>query len=216
MEGMCRFRWWNEGKLKKEQNFYIEDSIRGTIDYIYNETGQLTAQKGEGCFEDHPESFFFYDENDLLTMRVNHFTDGFSVIVSNYDSLGRLKEKLAFYDLDSIVDSKEIHHYNDASAYPKATEFISEDGRTSYHYYYDEFKNELYSIREGTTGAIREGHHYKYNKYGDVAEEFFPSQNRTRIYKYEYDERGNWIILYTFIDGVKKQTQIREIEYKSD
>jgi hypothetical protein len=225
------------GKLKKgiklsdslfHDHFFSYDE-NGNIDHMidFNPDGTTNckyfAEKDHG--NNHFESVFArfdhamrMDKKTFLIESVQYPSGEFCAMSYKYDSIGRPVEETIFDLMGQVLNTIAIKR--DGTGH--FVEYAGADGSVDrYHY---ENNGNLTRWSSGTPDGNTTITTYKYDHFGDVAEEyvdnFFKSSYKYHIehntYQYQYDTHGNWTERTDFEHDIPVRLVIRTIVYASD
>lgn len=187
------YKYNDSGKLIEVRNFNSKDEFRGKTIYRIDDKGNLI------------ETSDFNAEGQFMGKIIYTRDDkGNAVETNSYDSMGSLNSKFKFkYDRKGRV--LESIYYGHGGELEEET-YIKYDGKGK--------KTEVKVITEGS--VIIKNLKYE-NKEKDELTAMIKFENylimSKTIYKYKYDENGNWIEKISIEDEKPKIIQEREFEY---
>ncbi|MFT4661894.1 MAG: hypothetical protein ACI8XB_002175 [Patiriisocius sp.] len=215
IEGNCKRKWFKENLLIKEESFGENDSVLGSVRFLYDKNNLKIALLSDGIYINGTTEYFVYDQNELTIIwyrkHSKHAIDMISTY--EYDSIGRPIKEVQWEIPDSNSTVVKKYMYDGSSPYPIKKEF--NDGVKSgiSEYSWNQAKNEM---TQKMTSSISKDRQIltKYGQFGDVIENSYSEGGLSTIYTYIYDERGNWIVRYQFgYDGKEHITTYRKIIY---
>jgi len=215
-----RYYYFNEKGVKIEEGEYdFHGQIQRKKLYKYNENGNLIETKDFNLKDEYIGKTIYKTDDNKNLIETNDFNskDEFigktlyirddkenAIETNSYDSKGNLYSKLkSEYDTKGRV--LEVISYGLENKLKEKT-YIKYDG-----------KGRIIEIKVITDGSVIIKNFNYENKEKDdltlmVKYEDYLTMSKT-IYRYKYDENGNWIQKISIEDGKPKIIEEREIEY---
>jgi len=230
----CSFKYNEAGRIIEENEFYAGGNGDNKVIYIYNEKGQLIEENHVSTNTGrHNNYIFHFDEkgnmilvNECSFIASKDFIDTLSLEFYNcsYDEKGKLIERCHYNSSGNLIQ-KDLWCFNEAGNQTLYCAFNND----SILYYKSICSNpdngiikrwESYSYNsDGTMHSIKKSNYDE--NFNIISENIFYSNEKwsgqkepgNYIYKYEFDNQGNWIEKTEFLDEFPIRITIREIKY---
>lgn len=207
---------YDENGNEIEIIYYWGNEISGHWEQDYDDNGnQIECRTYSSTGELEEKTEYKYDENGVLTEKVQH-NERLSINYTNkYDSHGNITESINYKQGTGEIETTEINEY-DYDTYGNMTKRVySRNDRIDYKYDYTYIYDDNGNILKETEHVVWEGRipaldvervfEYTYDENGNCVEEIYYDENGGIIGKtvFTYDENGNRTKLagYTCIDG---------------
>lgn len=216
---------YNEkGNVIELNNYKSEGSLSSMYSYKYNDKEniiELNIYNSDGSLD--IKHSYKYDNKGNNTEE-QHTKNGRSWLDTyKYDSKGNIIENKS-YNVDGGLIMTRICKYDENGNKIKDSELCIFDKKLSnnYTYKYDKYGNEIEKITYDSDSTLISRWTYKYDNNRNIIEEsgflideYEPSGSlsRTLIYKYEFDQQGNWIKKIEFENNIPTCIFERKYEY---
>ena len=207
---------------KIEDCRYILDNRDVKFTFKFDEKGN----KIEVCFYNSNDELkstdtYKYDDNGYLIEQNNFINNQLMKFLYKYDDKGNRIE-LKGYNSDGSLDYKSTSKYDDKGNKIEVCSYngyVKLTGKNTYKY-----DDKDFLIEQVTENNFKTKHIYKYDDKGNMIEDYniFLDMNGgiKNIFKYDYDEMGNWVKKIEFKkrdlldkDGIPQETTARTIKY---
>jgi YD repeat-containing protein len=186
--------------------------------YTYDNSGNRVQSKVFNTKDyTNQESFYLYDvkgnmiENKMLTIKRD---TPVTKKIYKYDDKNNLKE-MDLYSKNKYMN-KWLFKYDEKGNELEESKFDSSNAFVEkWIFEYNAFgnKNEMALY----TDSLIERFVYSYNEHGDVTEEIlygrFNMVYHDNLYKYQYDDKGNWVRKIYSVGSTQKTNTVRVFEY---
>lgn len=206
-----------EDDIKKDSVIHTSEAYPQYITLLkFNEKGNLTKMSfyhSKNILAS--ETLYKYNDKGYLIEEEHHNYDFFFPVSSKhipkYDDKGNLIEK-DNYDSDGKLTSKTKYKY-DGKGNEIERNIYKPDGSldSKWTFKYDNKGNTIEENVYNSNGSLNSKITYRYND-KNIIEEAYNGRNK-ETYKYEHDDKGNWIKRISYVNNQPNIITKRTIEY---